>query len=109
MTTSDPTQSLPKQVAFEYPAVYSIRVIGCLNKTWSKRLSGLNILSFNATHTEGMEMTTLTGELVDQAALLGVLNALYNLRLTIWSVECLGTPAQPQTENIRDRRRSVKQ
>jgi hypothetical protein len=31
--------------------------------------------------------------LVDQAALMGVLNALYNLRLTIWSVECLGTPA----------------
>lgn len=89
---SDPIQPLQKQVGFEYPAVYAIRVIGSLEKTWSDRLSGLNILSYNATHADGMEMTTLTGELVDQGALLGVLNALYNLRLTIWSVECLGTP-----------------
>jgi hypothetical protein len=83
-----------KQIGFEYPAVYLIRVIGCLEKSWSKRLSGLNILSYNASITEdGIEMTALTGELIDQAALIGVLNALYNLRLTIWSVECLGTPA----------------
>lgn len=61
----------------------------------SDRLSRLNILSFNTTHTDCMEITTLTGELVYQAALLGVLNALYNLRLTTWSVECLGTPVQP--------------
>jgi hypothetical protein len=82
------------QIGFEYPAVYLIRVIGCLEKSWSKRLSGLNILSYNASITEdGIEMTALTGELIDQAALIGVLNALYNLRLTIWSVECLGTPA----------------
>ena len=82
-----------KQIRFESPAVYSILVVGCLEKSWSNRLSGLNILSYNATSSDGIEMTKLTGELIDQAALLGVLNALYNLRLTIWSVECLGTPA----------------
>jgi len=76
----------------DFPLVYSIRVIGLLDKSWSKRISGLTILSYNATLTDGIEMTTLTGELVDQAALIGVLNALYNLRLTIWSVKCLGTP-----------------
>jgi len=47
-------------------------------------------------------MTTLTGELIDQAALLGVLNALYNLRLTIWSVECLGTPANLSQQDKRN-------
>ena len=95
MAISKMTRPLKKQFGFEFPAVYSIRIIGHLDKSWSQRLSGLNILPFNSTHTEGMEMTTLTGELVDQAALIGVLNALYNLRLTIWSVECLGIPAQP--------------
>ena len=82
-----------KDIGFEYPLVYTIRVIGHLEKSWSKRLSGLNIQPSNATLANGKEISTLTGELIDQAALLGVLNALYNLRLTIWSVECLGTPA----------------
>ncbi len=86
------TQSSGKQIGFEFPAVYSIRVIGCLDKSWSTRLSGLNILSYNTALTDGIEMTTLIGELTDQASLFGVLNALYNLRLTLWSVEFLGTP-----------------
>jgi len=82
-----------KQIGFEYPLVYTIRVIGHLEKSWSNRLSGLRIQSANAGLTNEMEITILTGELIDQAALMGVLNALHNLRLTIWSVECLGTPA----------------
>jgi hypothetical protein len=80
-----------KQIGFEYPLVYTIRVIGHLEKSWSNRLSGLNIQP-SATLANGQEITILTGKLIDQAALMGVLNALYNLRLTIWSVECLGAP-----------------
>lgn len=89
------THSPQEKYRFEFPLVYSIRVIGHLEKSWSNRLSGLTILSYKATLTDGIEMTKLTGELMDQAALLGVLNTIYNLRLTIWSVECLGTPADP--------------
>ena len=89
------THSHQDKFGFEFPLVYSIRVIGHLEKSWSERLSGLNIQPSNATLANGKEISTLTGELIDQAALLGVLNALYNLRLTIWSVECLGTPADP--------------
>ena len=81
-------------IGFEYPAIYSIRVIGYLDKSWSNRLSGLNILSYNATSEDGREMTSLTGELIDQGALIGVLNALYNQRLTILSVVCLGIPGE---------------
>jgi len=92
---SNTTQIPQKQPRFGYPAIYAIRVIGCLDKSWSKRLSNLTILSYHTTLVEVMEMTTLTGELIDQGALIGVLNTLYNLRLTIWSVECLGTPANP--------------
>lgn len=93
------TYSPGKQIGFEYPAVYSIRVIGSLDKCWSTRLSGLNILSYNTAQTYGIEMTTLIGELIDQASLLGVLNALYNLRLTIWSVEFLGIPAAKEDQD----------
>jgi len=92
MNEPDLTPISQKQIGFEYPLVYTIRVIGHLDKSWSNRLSGLNILSYNATLSNGIMITKLTGELIDQAALMGVLNALYNLRLTIWSVECLGTP-----------------
>ena len=34
-------------------------------------------------------LVTLTGKLADQAALFGVLNALYNMRLPLVAVECL--------------------
>jgi hypothetical protein len=37
-------------------------------------------------------VTTLMGELSDQAALAGVLNTLYELHLPLLSVECLSNP-----------------
>ena len=92
---SNITQVSRKQPRFGYPAIYSIRIIGRVDKSWSKRLSDLTIFSYHTALIDGMEMTTLTGELIDQAALMGVLTALYNLRLTLWSVDCLGTPAKP--------------
>ncbi len=91
---SNISQNSQKPVRFEYPAIYSIKVIGHLEKSWSKRLSGLTIQSKDMTLTDGVVLTTLIGKLVDQAALMGVLNALYNLRLPIWSVECLGAPTE---------------
>ena len=36
-----------------------------------------------------MSLTTLSGSLVDQAALYGVLNALYDMHLPLLSVECV--------------------
>lgn len=91
MEEQNHTYSHRKRIGFESPVIYTIRVIGCLEKSWSTGLSGLHILSYTTSLNEGVEMTTLTGELADQAALMGVLNALYNLQLTLWSVECLGT------------------
>ena len=44
----------------------------------------------------GQVITTLTGELVDQAALIGVLSSLYDLGYALLKVERLGpvTPAE---------------
>jgi hypothetical protein len=69
------------------PATYCIRVVGYLDKNWSDRLGGLKI---NPVSQEGKKaVTTLSGQLTDQAALFGVLNALYDMRLPLLSVECL--------------------
>src|SRR4051794_33086773 len=60
-----------------------IRVAGVLEPRWSDRLQGLRI----ATEAVGGRQTTeLSGELIDQAALMGVLMGLYNLGLPLLSV-----------------------
>ena len=47
--------------------------------------------------SRGPIVTTLTGELVDQAALMGVLNSLYDMGYPLLKVERLGPspPADP--------------
>ena len=48
-------------------------------------------------------MTTLEGQLVDQAALFGVLVALYNMRLPLISVECLDTKREDESSLMKVR------
>ena len=69
------------------PAVYRIRVDGRLAPRWSARLGGMTI----AIREELGQptITELTGPLPDQAALLGVLNQLYQHLVPLLSVECL--------------------
>jgi hypothetical protein len=75
------------ELTVDRPAPYCIRVGGYLDERWSERLGGLKI---NSTSREGRKaITTLSGPLLDQAALFGVLKALYDLRLPLLSVECL--------------------
>ena len=68
-------------------ATYCIQVVGYLDENWSVRLGGLKI---NSSSQKGKRaITTLSGSLTDQAALFGVLKALYDMRLPLLSVECL--------------------
>jgi hypothetical protein len=53
----------------------------------SELLGGMNISQ--AKVEAGPPVTTLEGELRDQAALAGVLNSLYELHLSVLSVTCL--------------------
>ena len=69
------------------PATYCIRVVGYLDEDWSARLGGLKINTSNPDGKRGV--TTLSGPIIDQAALFGVLKALYDMRLPLLSVECL--------------------
>jgi hypothetical protein len=79
---------LVKKLTLESSAVYRICVQGTLDQKCSDYLQGMTI---STKHDEsGPPVTILTGQLVDQAALLGVLETLYNLyHLPLLLVECV--------------------
>lgn len=73
---------------FDCSATYTIRVFGSLDADWSDHLSGL-VISRGASRADEPE-TLLAGELTDQAALIGVLNTLYDLGFALISVQRQG-------------------
>ena len=73
-----------KRYPFDGPGIYRICVQGFLHESWSERLAGLRITTGNF---KGQAVMELTGQLCDQAELSGVLNSLYERRLTILLVE----------------------
>jgi hypothetical protein len=79
-------------IPFDRPATYQISVQGRIDPDWSDRLGSMAV---HLPEDESrLPVTTLKGELSDQAALAGVLNTLYELHLPILSVLCLSlTPA----------------
>jgi hypothetical protein len=74
-------------IPFDHPAVYQINVQGRIDAHWSDRLAGMKIRISGEQATQ--KITTLEGEVSDQAALMGVLNTLYELHLPIISVVVL--------------------
>jgi hypothetical protein len=81
----------PKGLTFDTPAVYQIGVQGCLDRSWSDRMNGVEICVQSP--PDEAPMTLLTGRFIDQAALAGVLNTLYDLGFPLLKVELLA--AQP--------------
>jgi hypothetical protein len=77
-----PADSGPK---FDMPATYRISFRGYLPQSWSDRLNGMTIATCDEASEE--PVTVLSGWLPDQAALIGVLNTLYNLHFPLLSVE----------------------
>jgi hypothetical protein len=69
------------------PATYQIRVQGAVGESWCDYYAGMTI---EIDHEAGQQpVTTPTGQLKDQAALIGALTRLYDMRLPILSVEHL--------------------
>jgi hypothetical protein len=92
------------QILYDRPGTYHICVLGAVDPTWSDRLEGMKI---HLSTVEGVaRVTTLEGELSDQAALAGVLNSLYELHLPILMVMRLGV--EP-TRNRDDEETSVEE
>ena len=65
------------------PDVYEIRVRGTLDERWSDWFSDLVVTSEQVGHTP---VTTVTGRVADQSALRGILTAIWDLNLSIISV-----------------------
>jgi hypothetical protein len=71
---------------FDQPSVYRITVTGHLDVAWSEILHGMEIANGGEPNAK---YTTVMGRLPDQAALLGVLNALYDRHVVVLAVENL--------------------
>ena len=81
---------------YDQPGIYAVHVAGRVDTSWSECLGGLTITYAVDEEQDGETMTVLTGWLPDQAALLGVLSALYNARYPLLFVRYLrqGKPIQ---------------
>ena len=64
---------------------YRITVEGKIDPSWSDWLGGMQLVTRK--EAAGMPITTLSGVLIDQAALRGLLNRLWDLNLVVRSVE----------------------
>ena len=81
---------------FDQPGIYAIHISGRLDISWSECLAGLAITQEVDEGQDGGIVTVLYGWLPDQAALMGVLSALYNARYPLLFVRYLrqGQPIQ---------------
>jgi hypothetical protein len=79
------------------PATYCICVVGDLESSYAQRLWGMT--STPVEQAGGPNQTALVGEVVDQAALIGIINALYNAGHTVVSVERVLPEADPKPES----------
>ena len=81
------TQKIESEFIFQKPAMYKIKVQGELKENWSERLLGMQITIERSQNN--IPVSVLIGQINDQTALSGVLNALYDYNMTIISVQML--------------------
>ncbi len=79
--------TLPSHLTFDSPATYQILVHGSIAARSTEYLEGMSIRQLAPSGEP--PVTALEGELLDQAALAGVLNTLYDMHLPVVSVQCL--------------------
>jgi hypothetical protein len=75
---------------FDRPGRYRIRVVGQLSPSWTDRLGDMSITVQKPASQQ--PVTLLTGEVSDQAALMGVLSTLYEMGFPLLNVQRLGPP-----------------
>lgn len=84
--------------SFEQPGVYAIHIAGELDDFMLDCLGGFNIRVESDEGMVGRKQTVVTGWVPDQAALIGILDALYNAHYTLLHLRCLecGWPIQEE-------------
>ena len=73
-----------QRIALDAPAVYQIQVQGMISQHW---LGYFDEMDISVEGEDGTAITTLTGQIVDQAALQGMLQKIYTLGLVLVKVE----------------------
>jgi len=79
----------------DQPATYRIVLQGRLDTSWEDWFDGMTITVVR--QEDGMVVTHLTGPVLDQVALHGLLARIRDLSLPLLQVECLEHPAESQS------------
>jgi hypothetical protein len=87
------------RLLFDLPGRYRIRVGGRLSESWADRLGDMTITVSHAASRQ--PVTTLTGEVRDQAGLMGVLSTLYDMGFPLLKVERLRPPPSAEDPSRR--------
>lgn len=88
-------QRKPQLSGLDQPTIYTIKVQGRLDASWSAWFDNLTISV--TSRDGGPAITTLTGPVVDQAALHGLLVRIRDLGLPLLLVQCLEASTPPET------------
>ena len=88
-----------RRLLFDLPGRDRIRVQGRLSTSWCSRLGEMSITVRQA--ASRLPITTLTGEVTDQAALMGVLSTLYDMGFPLLKVERLEPPPSAEDPSRR--------
>jgi len=80
----------PKNIEKLLPAAYQIKLQGQLDESWSTWLDGMSVRTEQ--DADGQTITILTGTLLDQPALYGLLSRIRDLDLLLLSVQRLPNP-----------------
>ena len=73
-----------QRIALDEPAVYQIQLQGMISQHW---LNYFDEMRISVEGEDGTAITTLIGQIVDQAALQGMLQKIYTLGLVLLKVE----------------------
>ncbi len=83
-------------IARDEPVSYQIQVQGYLSQTWADYLGSMAV---SVSGQRERAVTTLSGQVMDQAALMGLLNSLYDLGFSLLSVKYQANPREEVTED----------
>jgi len=73
-------------------AIYSIQIQGILDQHWTRRFGDMQVHTAHTGEGSRPPVTTVVGEVADQAALAGLLDLAYSLGMPLLSVTYLGRP-----------------
>lgn len=85
-----PWAQMSDYLSIDSKACYSIQVQGVLDQNWVDQFGELKAITVLAKDGLYTPVTTIIGEVVDQSALFGLLNLVYDLGLPLLSATHLG-------------------